>query len=354
VPATVAAESIERWFPTRARDLPWRRRRTPYRVLVSEAMLQQTQVSRIAERFPRFLRRFPSIRALAEASLDDVLAEWEGLGYYRRARLLHAAAAEVVAKHGGRVPSDPESLRSLPGVGRYTAGAVASLAFGLREPIVDGNVIRVVLRLDGRPLASDDPQAIAWSWQRASELVDAASDPAVLNEGLMELGAIVCTPANPRCDECPLSKVCRAAAAGQASSIPLPKRAALRREVHHHAISIRGVRSGCLMLKQRPARGLWAGLWELPTIESPAALSEREVATRLGVPESALRTLGGFLHKTTHRDVRFHVLEVDRTASKPARRSDIATGAIEFSPSARLDLAMGVPQRRSLALAQEA
>lgn len=317
-------------------------------------MLQQTQVSRIAERFPRFLRRFPSIRALAEAPLDEVLAEWEGLGYYRRARLLHAAAVEVVSKHRGRVPSEPDSLRSLPGVGRYTAGAVASLAFGLREPIVDGNVIRVVLRLDGRPLASDDPQAIDWSWHRARELVEAAADPAVLNEGLMELGAIVCTPANPRCGECPLAGSCRAAATGQASSIPRPKRAAVRRELHHTAIAIRGAKSGSLLLRQRPVRGLWAGLWELPTIESPTALSDAEIAASLGVPESALRTLGRFLHKTTHRDVSFRVLEVDRSASKAARRSAVAHEAAECSEPARRGRAMGVPQRRALSLAENA
>jgi A/G-specific adenine glycosylase len=354
VPATVAAAAIEAWFPKQARDLPWRRRRTPYRVLVSEAMLQQTQVSRIAERFPRFLRRFPSIRALAAAPLDEVLAEWEGLGYYRRARLLHAAAIEVVASHGGRIPSDPKGIRSLPGVGRYTAGAVASLAFGLREPIVDGNVIRVVLRLDGRPLASDDPAAIDWSWHRARELVEAARDPAVLNEGLMELGATVCTPANPRCAECPLAEHCRAKASAQASSIPRPKRAAVRREVHHHAISIRGSKPGSLLLRQRPAKGLWAGLWELPTIESPTALPEVAIAASLGIPEASLRTLGRFSHKTTHRDVTFHVFEVEHAASKLARRSDLVEGTRECSDAARRELAMGVPQRRTLALAEHA
>lgn len=317
-------------------------------------MLQQTQVSRIAERFPQFIRRFPSVRALATADLDDVLAAWEGLGYYRRARLLHAAAIEIVANHRGQVPSEPESLRSLPGVGRYTAGAVASLAFGLREPIVDGNVIRVVLRIDGRPLASDDPEAIGWSWRRARELVDAASDPAVLNEGLMELGATVCTPAAPRCGECPVHSICRAKADGQTAAIPRPKKAPARRAVHHHAIAIPGPARGSFLLKQRPAKGLWAGLWELPTIESPNALSLAEIAERLAVPVGALRSCGTFLHKTTHRDVAFDVLAVSRDHARLARRSDLAQGATACNETERRLLAMGVPQRRTLELATNA
>ena len=314
-------------------------------------MLQQTQVSRIAERFPMFMRRFPSIRALAAAELDEVLAAWEGLGYYRRARLLHAAAAEIVACHRGRVPSDPEALRSLPGVWRYTAGAIASLAFGRREPIVDGNVIRVVLRLDGRPLASDDPQAIAWSWQRARELVDASNDPAVLNEGLMELGATVCTPASPRCGDCPLRSLCRANATAQASTIPRPKRPPPRRAIHHHAIAIPGPRRGTILARQRPATGLWAGLWELPTIESPIALALEEIASQLGVAADAVRPCGGFMHKTTHRDVAFEVFAVARDRSAEARRSEIAHGATPCDEAAARLLAMGVPQRRTLEIA---
>lgn len=349
--AAVAAGSIEAWFPEQARDLPWRRRRTPYRVLVSEAMLQQTQVSRVAERFPRFVRRFPSVRALAAAELDAVLAEWEGLGYYRRARLLHAAAKEIVSRHGGRVPRDPAALLALPGVGRYTAGAIASLAFGLREPIVDGNVIRVVLRLDGRPLASDDAEAIAWSWRRARELVEAAHDPAVLNEGLMELGATVCTPAAPRCGECPWRAECRAAAAGAAGSIPRPKRPPKRREVHHHALSIASGPSGELLLRRRAAKGLWAGMWELPTIESPEALSDEAIAERLGVPATALRRLGSFIHKTTHRDVVFHAIRIDRRGAKPLREGEALAGARSVGAAERTRLAMGVPQRRTVELA---
>lgn len=314
-------------------------------------MLQQTQVARIAERFPGFLRRFPSIRALAAADLDEVLAAWEGLGYYRRARLLHAAAIEIVSNHRGRVPSDPQALRSLPGIGRYTAGAVASLAFGRREPIVDGNVIRVTLRIDGRPLASDDPQAIAWSWERARELVEASSDPAVLNEGLMELGATVCTPASPRCGECPVQSICRAKAAGETSAIPLPKRPPSRRAIHHQAIAIPGTSTGTLLLRQRPAKGLWAGLWELPTIESPNALSREEIAGRLDVPAEAVRECGSFLQKTTHRDVFFHVLAVSRDRAKAARGSAAARGATACNETERRLLAMGVPQRRTLELA---
>ena len=160
-------------------------------------MAQQTQVRRVAERFERLLRRFPTPAAMAAAPLADVLEEWQGLGYYRRARMLHAAAAAIVERHGGRVPRQLEALLDLPGVGPYTAGAVASIAFGARAPIVDGNVARVLLRVAGVELAADAPRAQRWCWERAEALVARAGSPAILNEGLMELGATICTPAAP-------------------------------------------------------------------------------------------------------------------------------------------------------------
>ncbi|MEM9374068.1 MAG: A/G-specific adenine glycosylase, partial [Planctomycetota bacterium] len=226
--AQAVAPLVERWFRANARDLPWRPDpidgpRDPYRALVSELMLQQTQVSRVLEKYTPFLERFPTAEALAAAAEADVLAEWSGLGYYRRARLLHAAAKAVVHDHAGSFPTDPARIRSLPGVGRYTAGAVASIVFGQREPILDGNVERVLLRLHAKPDPPKDKATQAWAWDRAQQLVDASDSPGVLNEGLMELGAIVCTPGAPKCRACPLRRACEAHRRGTAEEIPEPK-----------------------------------------------------------------------------------------------------------------------------------
>lgn len=336
--------AIEQWFAAHRRDLPWRRDRTPYRVLVSEFMLQQTQVSRVAERYPCFLKRFPSIRSLAEAPLEAVLAQWQGLGYYRRARLLHAAAERIVAEHDGRVPRDLALLQGIPGIGRYTAGAIASIGFGDRAPIVDGNVSRVLLRLHGRLLASDDREAVASSWREAESLVLAASDPAALNEGLMELGATVCTPMAPRCEACPLRSACRALAQGLAREIPLPKRAPLRQRLDHHAVLVE--RGGSLLLSQRPATGLWAGLWGLPGIDAPPRRGRRAIAELLGVSPEAVEPAGGFVHLTTHREVRVHLhrLRAGEFVKDPA-------GCRWANAEVQAGLPMGSLQRRSIELA---
>ncbi len=175
------ARSLEAWFVDAAREMPWRiTPRDPYWSLVSEFMLQQTQVSRVLEKFGPFVERFPSIQSLAEADEEEVLGEWSGLGYYRRARMLHACAKAVVEPHNGVIPSDVESLMALPGIGRYTAGAMASMVFGDREPLVDGNVMRVLQRLHNVDQQQTDPATIKWAWERATRLVEASTNPGVL------------------------------------------------------------------------------------------------------------------------------------------------------------------------------
>ncbi len=303
--AAAIAAAIERWFPAAARVLPWRTARSGWAALVSEAMLQQTQVARVVPAFEAFMRRFPTPATLAAAPEQEVLAAWQGLGYYRRARMLQQAAATIVAEHGGEVPRDAQALRTLPGVGRYTAGAVASIAFGRRVPIVDGNVRRVTARLEGDARAIEDPAAERETWTRAEALVTAAADPAILNEGLMELGATVCTPAAPRCGTCPLAAHCRAAAGGKAASIPPPKARGQRQAVHYHVVLIR--RGPSVLMEPRPDRGLWAGLWQPPTIEAPSPLPWTAVAEGLPVKVRDAEERGGFLHRTTHRDVHFRV-----------------------------------------------
>ena len=225
--ARAIATRLQEWFPRVLRDLPWRKRRTPWRVLVSEVMLQQTQASRVAEKFPAFLRRFPSPQRLAESTELSVLSLWQGLGYYRRAKNLRAAAQMMVAQFGGRVPRSVQELQTLPGIGRYSAGAIASIAFGQAAPIVDGNVARVLSRIADRRETTKGKIAEAWLWSTAEELVRSAKSPAVLNEALMELGATVCTPRAPRCGECPLKRCCGSFKAHSQEFVPLSNSARL-------------------------------------------------------------------------------------------------------------------------------
>jgi A/G-specific adenine glycosylase len=296
-------ERLQAWFARHARDLPWRRQPSPWKTLMSEALLQQTQVSLVAERFPEFVRLFPSPRAMVRRGEGAVLQAWRGMGYYRRARSLHAAAVRIVTMHGGRVPEDPESLRALPGVGRYTAGAVASIGFGLREPIVDGNVARVLSRLANRPDRTDDRVGQAWCWQQATRMVQAAREPGVANEALMELGATVCTPTGPACGACPLRSICASHRAGTQHRIP-PARARLARRplVFHALVDVHG---GLVAMAERQ-EGLWRGLLMPPLIEASAGLSPARLKALSGASRvGPLRATVEFA--TTHRQVRFLV-----------------------------------------------
>jgi A/G-specific adenine glycosylase len=300
------AAAIERWFVEHARDLPWRRKRSGYRALVSECMLQQTQVSRVIERFEAFVARWPTAAALAAATEGEVLAMWQGLGYYRRARRLHEAAKDCVARFGGRVPARAGELVTLPGVGRYTAGAVASIVHGERAAIVDGNVARVLLRVHGRAV---DPAARStqdWLWLTAQELVERASNPATLNEGLMELGALTCTPRAPRCDACPWRTRCIAHRDGAVDRVPAIAPKAARPTVHWETVVMRDARG--LVLEQRSDRGLWAGLWQSPTIEHTTADSVGAFDPHAAWPGvRGLVEAGAFTVVTSPRRVHFRV-----------------------------------------------
>lgn len=300
------ATAIERWFREHARDLPWRRERSGYRALVSECMLQQTQVSRVVERFEAFVARWPAVTALAAAGEDQVLSMWQGLGYYRRARRLHEAAKACVTRFGGRVPERATELAMLPGVGRYTAGAIASIVHGERAPIVDGNVARVLLRVHGRALDPSARPAQDWLWSTAQDLVEGASSPSRLNEGLMELGALVCTPRAPRCHACPWRSRCVARRDGTIDRIPAVVARAARPTVHWDTLVMRGVRG--LVLERRSDRGLWAGLWQTPTVEHASV----DAAKRFD-PHEAWRGVGGLVEAgsftvvTSPRRVAFRV-----------------------------------------------
>ena len=322
------AERLAPWFAARARDLPFRRGRTPYRVWVSEVMLQQTRVATVVEYFPRFVERFPDVGALARAPLGDVLAAWSGLGYYRRARALHGGARFVVEQLGGELPSTPEELVRIPGVGPYTAGAIASVAFGVPAPLVDGNVARVLSRLfalDVDPTRGPGKRQI---WERAASLVPARA-PGAFNEALMELGATVCTPTSPRCALCPLAEPCEGRRRGDAEDLPrVPKKRPPAR-VFAGAVVVR--QRGMVLLGRRRADSLFGGLWEPPTVEASDAETARRLARAL-----VTRPRGEFevTHALTHRTMFVSVTAGGPRAS--ARYPDVYE-EVRFVAEAELD-----------------
>jgi A/G-specific adenine glycosylase len=294
--------ALLRWFGLARRDLPWRRTRDPYAVWVSETMLQQTRVLTVVPYYERFLRELPTVGHLAEATEERVLALWSGLGYYRRARMLHAAAKEVAGAHQGIVPSDVESLRSLRGVGAYTAGAVASIAFGRRAPVVDGNVARVLTRLFAIEDDIKSARGNARVWQLAGELVpDGDGDPGDWNQALMELGATVCLPRAPACEGCAVRAFCAGREQGIAGRLPrsAPKKAPL--SVTRVAVVLASERA--VLLARRRGDVLFGGLWEPPTADGGVA----ELASLLGVDPRTLERAGDVVHVLSHRRMRVEV-----------------------------------------------
>ena len=357
-------KSLLRWYDRDRRDLPWRvglgERVEPYRVLVSEAMLQQTQVATVVPYFLRFMEAFPTVEALASAEEGEVLRLWQGLGYYSRARRLHAAARIIVEQHGGRVPDTVEALLTLPGVGRYTAGAVASIAFGVAAPIVDGNIERVLTRvmLWDRPVEEAVSRERLWAW--AGELA-AGDRPGDVNQAVMELGATVCVPVSPACLLCPIAQNCDARAAGREEEVPVKGPRKAKREVVHEVVAIR--RGGKYVLRQRAERGLWARMWEMPTREGePIAAGDARrfartpgaslsvgvgdwVTQTLGLHISEAERLGEFNHATTHRAIRFIVHEAEVIGGR------LRPGAGRWHRLDRLDdLPLANPQRRAVAM----
>ncbi len=252
---------LRSWFLRHQRDLPWRRDRDPYRIWVSEVMLQQTQAATVIPYFEKFLRAFPTVADLAAADEQAVLRQWEGLGYYRRARDLHRAAREIIARYNGEFPDDPIDLGRLPGLGRYTCNAVLSQAFDRRLPILEANSQRVLSRVFGR---ADDPRLPAarrWLWQAAEEILP-KRDVGTFNQAIMELGALVCTPTTPRCSHCPLAARCMARELGQQESIPA--RTPPPENIAIQEVAVVVCRGPEVLFVQRPPDGRWAGMWEFP------------------------------------------------------------------------------------------
>ncbi len=313
------------WWDAGHVDLPWRRSRDPYAIWVAEIMLQQTQITTVIPYFERWMARFPAVEALAAASLDEVLKLWEGLGYYSRARNLHAAAQIIVNEHGGRLPDTVPALLKLPGIGRYTAGAIASIAYGQQAPILDGNVIRVLSRVFDLPDDVTLPATRNQLWALAEELVP-AERPGDFNQAVMELGQQICIPANPRCLICPLYAHCLARQRG--TQLERPVRPPRKRTPHYDVVA--GViweagepsANGRFLIAQRPLDGLLGGLWEFPGGKQeagetlPAAL-QREIEEEMAIqirPGEFLTTID---HAYTHFRITLHAYHAAYVGGEP-------------------------------------
>lgn len=296
-PAPVDREALIRWFETHRRDLPWRRTSDPYAKWVAEVMLQQTRVDTVVPYYERFLARFPTVRDLADADPDSVRALWSGLGYYRRAQLMLAAARRIVHQHGGRLPPDARALRALPGFGPYMTGAVGSMAFDLPLPAVDGNVTRVLSRLHAIEGPTDTAGHRRQVQQRAAEW--AAKRPAAVNEALIELGATVCTPRTPRCPACPLQRAC--AGRDRAHELPPPKRRAAPKTWTGHGLVVQQADGPGIWLEQRGREGLFRELWCVPLVAdaTPPAGSAWIETVWPGLGRAEVR--GRVVHVLTHR-----------------------------------------------------
>lgn len=285
------------WYDANRRDLPWRRSTDPYRVWIAEVMLQQTRVDTVTSYYQRWLAAFPDITSLAAGELDDVLKQWEGLGYYSRARQLHRAARLVRERYAGKLPADYAALRALPGIGDYTAGAIASIAYNQPTPAVDGNVRRVIARL----FDIAEPSTTTLH-EHASRLIDPRR-PGDFNQALMDFGATLCTPRTPRCEQCPVQPLCAAHRNG--SVLQRPQRRPKRTSAEEIAVTLVVKAGKFVLLRQRPADGLLGGLWEFPSVTSHAPLPRhaQELAAQLTGRAATVMPIGNVVQTFTHKRI---------------------------------------------------
>ncbi len=335
------------WYAACRRDLPWRRTRNPWAIWVSEIMLQQTRVDTVVPYFERFMARFPTPLALAEAPEDQVLAAWSGLGYYRRARMLHAGARVVAASE--EMPTTRDALLALPGIGRYTAGAIASIAFEEPVGLVDGNVARVLARI----FAIDDDvrrSGMKRAEQLAEELVPAES-PGDWNQALMELGATICTPRSPDCDRCPVAASCRARAEGRVSELPVLGEKVKPKPQRVQALVAR-TKDGRILLARRKSAGLFGGLWEPPSIDGDDAATE-DLFGRFPLTSTALA--GQVTHVLSHRrlTVDVHAGVLSKVPVRP-KLPDVYEAAGVFDEAGLADLGISTLARKILRAASSA
>lgn len=316
---SLLSDRVLEWYSLHARSLPWRGNPDPYVVWVSEIMLQQTRVETVIPYFIKWMERFPDIHSLAAASQEQVLSAWEGLGYYSRARSLHRAAQTLVEEYGGKLPRQARTLRRLPGIGPYTAGAIASIAFGADEIALDGNIRRVLARVFDVDVPARSPEG-----ERVLIELAAAHLPegkaGEYNQALMDLGAMVCTPRSPDCSHCPLAEICRARALGIQEQRPV---LAEKPEQPHYTVTAAVIqRDGQVLIARRPENGLLGGLWEFPGGKQqegedlPACL-QREIREELGVDVQVSEKLGVYRHAYTHFRVTLHAFRCRLTGAEP-------------------------------------
>lgn len=298
--------AIQPWYDTHRRDLPWRRSKDPYRVWLSEVILQQTRVDQGTAYWERFVKRWPNVKALAKASEVDVLKEWQGLGYYSRARNLRAAAHQVVERFAGRFPGTHTELRTLKGVGDYTAAAIASICFSQPEAVVDGNVYRVLARVFGIDTPIDSSSGKRQFQEVANALID-PDRPGDHNQAVMELGATVCTPKQPRCGKCPLARNCAARKEERITALPVKSKKTRVRTRHFNYLVIRTPKG--LLMRQRSGKDIWQGLWELPMVETarpgtPAVLRKAFTEQSSGAPITEFKKMHGPVeHVLSHQRI---------------------------------------------------
>lgn len=327
-----------RWYRIHSRILPWRGHLNPYAVWVSEIMLQQTRVEAAIPYFEEWMERFPSVQSLADASERDVLNLWEGLGYYSRARNLHKSARVIVDEYNGQLPRSIDLLRKLPGIGRYTAAAIASMAFGLDEPTLDGNIRRVFARLFNVEIPADSTEGEKLLWQLAADNLPKgkAGD---FNQALMDLGATICLPRNPRCEDCPLTKDCQARALELHEARPVLKPKAEVPHVVHSAAVIN--QRGRVLLAKRPSDGLLGGMWQFPNGQvrgDPARGLPKALKTGHGLDVRAGKALGVVNHAYTHFRVTVHVFRGELISmSKKEDLKWIKLSELEDYPMGKID-----------------
>ncbi len=303
MPARRHVPLIESWFRKNQRPLPWREGYDPYRVWVSEVMLQQTRMEVVLGYYQRFIELFPTVACLARASLDDVTAAWSGLGYYRRARMLREGAIDVMARFAGAIPKPVDQLMTIAGIGRYTAGAIASIAYGRRAPIVDGNVARIVARLFLIEAPLGSAGLMHEAWLRAEDMVTLSASPRDLNQGLMELGALICTPRKPACQRCPLRRQCAAFSTGRVDELPRPKAKTATRELRIPLYLVMD-RAGRVLMRRESGK-LMRDMFHLPH-------GDTTLLTGTPLLIGAAEAVGTFRHTVTNRRITFEVFTVVR------------------------------------------
>ena len=338
-----AKSSIRRkllkWFDEQQRDLPWRNNKTPYRIWISEIMLQQTQVATVIAYYQRFIKQFPNVKKLAAANESEVLKLWEGLGYYRRARQLHAAAKVIVDEHGGKFPTEFEKVLALPGIGRYTAGAILSIALDQKQPILEGNTIRLFARL---MLLSDDTttsnsQKQLWSFSESLLPNKRVGD---FNQALMELGSEVCKPRNPLCTDCPLKLHCPTRAENRQREIPRPKKQPKYEEVSEAVVVVK--RNSRILMRQCQPDERWAGLWDFPRFTVTSADAEAQLANDLSAATGLSTKLESSDVQIKHAVTRFKITLdcYESTDVKNRLRKDTAFQWLELDELPELPLSV--------------